>query len=1041
MNNRKKELQILIDKFDRLYQSGNFDKQSEASARTWVENFLKIFGWDVSNPFEISQESRISQMATERMSEIESTHKIPDYALMCGERVLAYLDVKRIDIDISSCKDSAFQIRSYGWSSGTPSSFVTNFKEMAIFDSRHKPDKKDSADKGRVYHLKYNDYINNFDVLEKHFSKDSVQKGELSKIYSQHEQIKGSKTLDEDFSELLGKWRLIFANEIYKRKKMDVHKIQDYVQKILDRVLFLRVAEGKNIEEFGSLKNISPEGDLHKKILSLCKNRFDSKYDGYLFGDMSEDEDYCLSDNLLKEFIQNLYFPFPYRFEVIPTEIFGNMYEQYLGKRLVEKRGHLIDDFKPEYQKTRGAIYTPKYIVDAICFNTLKGICSFEDIESILKLNILDMSCGSGSFLLGIFDYLENRIKTVIKNKHVADGQYDGWFWINPKNNRCYLTALAKRKIISACIYGIDIDSQAVEIAKLSLALKVVEGSESNPSEILGLQSPSPRILSSIDKNIKNGNSLVDRKIFDLFPELIDKHESLEKIKVFDWDEDGTFKNVMLGRGGFDAIVGNPPYVETKHYKEENPYLHKLLTLPDGKRFYKSAAGGKIDVAIPFIERGVDKLNKNGRLGYIVQSRFFKTDYGKAARKHLCENTYLESIMDFGEAKIFKGRNTYTAILTCSKTTKQRFKYKKITHIEKEAIELNNFFENAKSWHSFKYSNMKHGSPWNFSNPELLKLLESLCERHRLIKDQKNINLKVGLQVTWDKVYHLKPMRETAKHIIGKNGLNNEIKIEREACRPTVCNERLYPFASLKANVYSIFPYDIIDSPKGKKAQEILFSDFKKRYPLAGKYLLSLKDEILQRVKTVEGDQEWHLYPYPKNLAAQNQAKIIFPTTICDTAVSVDEKGEFYQDNVRIYSLIVDSGDVELYQSIASILNSDLFNYLAKVTCNPLQGGHIQFNKQFIEQIPLPEKIFTEQPLRKKLADIGQDIFSLQIKYLQTPRLQNSIEKSIKEKWRKLNIVVESDLYELKESEKSIYNSFPPMDRFGYFLSQVKRTQ
>ena len=1038
MERRNKKLGNLVKKFDCLYGSGNFDNTSEASARTWVEELLKIFDWDVSNPAEVDQESKIPQKATEKMSEIGSNHKIPDYTFLSGDTVRAYLDVKKIDIDISKSKESAFQIRSYGWSSGTPCCFITNFREMAIFDSSYKPEKGDAADKGRAFYFKYNDYIKNFEMLEKHLLRDNVQSGKL-RTYYQNEQKKGSKSLDEDFSELLSNWRLKFANEIYKSGQRDICKVQSNVQKILDRILFLRIAEGKNIEVFGTLKETAKKKNIHKKIISLCKGRLDHKYDGYLFGKNIKEEDMYIDDKLLKDFIECLYFPFPYKFEVIPAEIFGNMYEQYLGKRLVLGQEGLVDEFKPEYQKSQGAVYTPKHIVDAICFNTIESISSFKSIDSILKLNVLDMSCGSGSFLLGIFDYMESKIKSVVKSKHIANGQYRDWFWINPKNNQCYLTATAKRKIIVSCIYGIDIDPQAVEIAKLSLALKVIEGSESNPSEILGLKFSTPKILDSIDKNIKNGNSLVDRVVFDIFPKLIDDHESIEELKIFDWDDTQNFKNVMVDHGGFDAIVGNPPYIETKHYKNESPWLHKLLTLTSEDSIYKTASGGKVDVAMPFIERGISKLNKNGRLGYIVQNRFFKTDYGKATRKYLCENTYLDSIMDFGEAKIFKGRNTYTAIMTFSKSKKEKIYYKKIDCLENSILDLGGCFQNMSDWHSFQYHSIKDGNPWNFSNPELLKLLESLGNRHPYIKQQENIHLKVGLQVTWDKVYHLKKAKESGKYITGTNGFGDTIKVEKDSCRPIVCNEKLYSFAKLSANVYSLFPYDVIETKNGRKAQEILFSDFKKRFPLAGKYLLNRKKDILSAVTTLPNDEQWHLYTRKQNLASQCQPKIIIPTTVPYSIAIVDEKGDFYQDNVRVFSMILNNPNKSIYWAIASILNSSLIANLSLVVSPPQQNKYIHFNKQFIEPLPLPIKIFTDQTLSKKIASIGQDIFSMQEKYLTTKRLLGSIEKSIEEKWRVLDRMVEDELYELKPPEKKILTSSSrSLNRFQYFLSQTR---
>lgn len=1029
MNLKKKKLKELVDKFDTYYKSGQFDNSSEATARTWIEDFLEIFDWDISNPLEVDQESRISIEAQTRMLEIDSEHKTPDYALMLGDEALSYIDVKKVNLDISHSKKFTFQIRSYGWSSNTPCCFLTNFRELSIYDSRFKPLKDDNPSTGRVHYFRYTDFVENFEVIEQHILKRNVQSKKLNDLYGQYERLRGFKSLDEDFSELLSEWRLKFADLIFKKNpNSNIEDIQSEVQFLLDRIIFLRVAEGKSVEPFGTLKDLSEKSECYKKYKKLCEKKYKKKYRGYLFEDKKSLE-YRISDELFREFISKLYFPYPYRFEVVPIELLGNMYEQYLGKQLVIEKGRLKDEFKPEYQKTKGAVYTPRYIVDTICKSTLDPFFEKDKNPSILSLDIIDPACGSGSFLLGIFDYLEKQVKKDIKNK-----AYKDWYIIDPRRNKKHLKVSSKRMLINSCIYGIDIDPQAIEVSKLSLALKTLEGCESEPSKLLQLNTIEPKILNRIGENIKNGNSLVDSRILEVFPDLVDDINRLDKLRIFDWEKE--FEAVFKKKGGFDAVVGNPPYIKQKYYKRVNPDMYEFITHKD--KVYNTSGGGQLDIAIPFIERGIEKLNPNGRMSYIVTNRFFKTDYGKSAREYFNLNGFLDFIFDFGELKVFKGRSTYTCIINATKKKNQSLKYKKVNSLKNIEYKLSDYFLEKNKWTNINYSQIDN-KPWNFSYPELLQLKESLLQRHLSIGGQSDIHLKIGLSLPWNKVYHIKPIDIKKNVLIGENGFRNLVHIELDSCRPMICNEKFFSFREAKADVYAIFPYDIIF----EKDVEIKFSEFCKRFPLAGDYLSINKERLKKEVETYDEDERWHLYIYKKNLVSQNQPKILLPTTIVDTVATVDEKGELYQDNVRIYSMIFDNPSVELYWAVSGVLNSTLINCMAKMTTNPLQEGHVQFNKQFIEPIPFSLKHIRDNiKLQQKLCRISKDIYKLQKRFFTSGvNTQNSIKVSIVSKWSELDKLVENELYKLSDSEKKILKNFPrKWDRFEYFKKQVKNT-
>lgn len=437
----------------------------------------------------------------------------------------------------------------------------------------------------------------------------------------------------------------------------------------------------------------------------------------------------------------------------------------------------------------------------------LEPLAKTSSIENILQINVCDPACGSGSFLLGVFDFIERKIIEL----YVKDPKpkYKEWFYQDTESNQFYLTTYAKRAIIENCIYGIDLDPEAVEVAKMALALKILENSEKQTIHLdeLGLQDK--EILNGIGKNIKRGNSLVDNTAFNILPGFNDDIEAIKQTLPFDFWDENNFGKIKNDPGGFDAIVGNPPYIETKHYKQALPAQYDFV-----KKYYKTGKDGKTDIAVPFIERSLELLNKNGRMGFIVQNRFFKTDYGKATRELLDSNNYIEQIIDFGELKIFQGRMTYTCTLILSRKPHNTFHYSKIYNLDGIWETLNNL-EKIKNPTLLKVKlptgSLGNGC-WSFSHPELLELKTKMIEKHGILKDVNEINIKVGLQVLWDKVYHIIPDKIKNGVLFGKNRLGNDVKIEEAACVKIICNENFYTWRNLKSDVYALFPYEIKDS-------------------------------------------------------------------------------------------------------------------------------------------------------------------------------------------------------------------------------------
>jgi type I restriction-modification system DNA methylase subunit len=286
-----------------------------------------------------------------------------------------------------------------------------------------------------------------------------------------------------------------------------------------------------------------------------------------------------IDDKPLKDIIKSLYYPdSPYEFSVLPADILGQAYEQFLGKVIRLSPGHraIVED-KPEVKKAGGVYYTPTYIVEYIVKNTVGKLLENKNPKQVAKLKILDPACGSGSFLINAYQYLLDWHR----DWYIKDGTKK---WATVRSPVLYqgyggdwrLTTTERKRILLNNIHGVDIDSQAVEVTKLSLLLKVLEGEN---EETLNRQFKlfHERALPDLGSNIKCGNSLIGPDFYKNKQMSFLDDEERYRINVFDWQAE--FPEIMKS-GGFDVVIGNPPYGASLS-QEEASYLLANLKLQD----------------------------------------------------------------------------------------------------------------------------------------------------------------------------------------------------------------------------------------------------------------------------------------------------------------------------------------------------------------------------------------------------------------------------------------------------------------------------
>lgn len=992
-------LKHLIDKYQTARANGSLDNTSEATMRTWIDELLGIFGWNVQDTHQVLTEHTLNKAERQKLKTIGSTNVRPDYTLVNGKIPLAFVDAKSLDVNIETSKDAAFQIRSYGWSIGAPFSVVTNFEQLAVYDCSYMPHVDDEASYARRFYARADEYVEKIDVLDTILSRSNVISGNLIFV-----QPKGN-ALDENFSKMLGKARIDFAKAIIDNNTIEnIGVLSYYVQTIINRILFIRVCESRGLEVDGLLNKFA-EGNFWEEFKSSSYGDFYDHYDGPMFKRIPPLQSLQIDNNVFKSFLNNLYYPSPYRFDVIPLKTLSDIYDLFLGYQLVVDGSEVKDELKSEFKKSNGAITTPESIVNQVIECTIPQSDIYNlSIEQIFDLKLIDIACGSGVFLVGAYDYLVKLIEKKLERKQDCDSN------LFADLDHPVLNIDGRRKLINNCIYGVDINLEAVEVSKMSLCLRLIDNYSPEDFGTVGLLGS--QILKGIGNNIRCGNSLVGTDIEHNFPELSDNIKELQATNAFDWHS--AFPDIFEN-GGFDYVIGNPPYVEVKNYNVGLPTMAAYI-----KKFYSSSKNGKIDLAIPFIEKGINLLNSNGRLGFIVQKRFFKTEYGKGIRELLTRHKFINGIYDYQETDLFADRITYVAIIVCDK----------------------NIANNNTVWyHNSSTNDTLHinattlsGTPWHFENAQLNAIRLRLTESLGTLKDVCKV--KVGVQVLWNDAFQIHVDRIEDGLIHGHSAIDQNVIIEEAACRPLLCNEHFAPLTKRDYSTYALFPYDVTDEGK---VTELSITDISERYPRAYNYLMSHRALITSKVQTLPdknrnylADEHWHLYTRANNHSAVYE-KLVVPMTALYPQASVVMDKHIYCDNANMFFIqIPDATEDKLY-ALSALINSTIFYSFARSIANPQQGGYYKFNKQFLNPVPIPKEAFKNCTAEiKKLAEIARriEVLNEQIR-ISEGKQTSGLENSLKLLWSKLDELC-NKLYGITKEEKNILYSTLRFDRNPY---------
>jgi len=632
IDNAKDEIASLIKHFRKNLDYVHSQSYKEVQARQeFIDPFFIALGWDVRNESRAAMQYR--EVIPEVSQDVEGHKRAPDYVFRVGRDPVFFVEAKKPGVQIKSASDSAYQLRRYAWSAKLALSILTDFEELAVYECLKRPSEKDKASAGRIKIVNYDEYIDHLQEIWDIFSRDAVWSGSFDQFTQSARGKRGTSEVDSEFLKEIEGWRDELAHNFALRNpKLNIDDLNDVVQLTIDRIIFLRMAEDRGMEPYGQLRELADGKNIYKKLIKEPCRRADERYNSGLF-DFSTDKltpKLDLDDKVMKYIIDDLYFPqSPYEFSVLPAEILGNVYEQFLGKVIRLTPGHFAKvEEKPEVKKAGGVYYTPAYIVEYIVKNTVGKMVEDKSPKQLEKLHVLDMACGSGSFLLGAFDYLLNHYLQWYISHY--PGKHPKALWKHRDDWR--LTTSEKKRILLTHIFGVDIDRQAVEVTKLSLLLKVLEGEN---DQTLSTQMDliiKERALPNLDQNIKCGNSLIGPDYFtgDLIPD----RDEMKRVNPFDWNQE--FKEIMKD-GGFDCVIGNPPY-GADFDETEKIYLQEK---------YKNQSY-QLDSYLLFLEKAVSSLlHVNGMYGMIIPNPWLTNLLQRSIRVFVVENTRVHNIVHF----------------------------------------------------------------------------------------------------------------------------------------------------------------------------------------------------------------------------------------------------------------------------------------------------------------------------------------------------------------------------------------------------------
>lgn len=942
----KSAIVALVNKFSSNKDGHLKPSYNETLLRNdFLNPLFEAFGWDIHNKTSRSTNEReVILEENLRKSAFENSRK-PDYTFRLFSERKFFLEAKKPSVHINNDPDAARQVRRYGFTAKLKISVLSNFEYLAIYDCSVKVQADDNEKKALVKIYHYTEYERNFDEIYDYLSKDSVYSGKFDKTWAHIEEQLKRFSVDELFLKQINGWRLLLGTEIYKCKAgIFEQQLNDIVQSYLNSIIFLRVCEDRNLEDYQTLLRFATKKDFHALVSKF--QMADKKYNSGLFKQQLKEQVLENSKSVFWEIIKQLYYPeSPYSFSVFSSDILGNIYETFLAEKLFIKSGHIVLEKKPEHVD-RDIITTPTYIINDILKQTVSPFCNGKSDKEIFSARFADIACGSGAFLLETFQLLSD----ILVDYYLKT---DKSKLIRLSINTYKLPFKTKRKLLESCIFGIDKDYSAVQATKFGLLLKLLESEDNNSIPTTGA------ILPELSGNISFGNSLLT----------VGQVERTMRTEV----------NPFNFKEKFNVIVGNPPYMKSEDMKNITPQEFELY-----KKYYKSAFK-QFDKYFLFIEKGLSLLEKNGYLGFIVPSKFIKVGAGKNIRNLLKESESIKQLISFGAHQVFSDKTTYTCLLILNNAKHAAFDYFEV--------------KDLLAWKARKISRdgldtvateSLDDDVWVLMPGYLTGVYDKINKQSipltELVTENNIFN---GIQTSANNIYVNKPIRVDKNYYYFLNN-GRSWKVEKEVTRPyfqtSDGNDNLYTYRLFQPNSIVIYPY----KKTANGIEFIKIADLKAKYPFAYAYLNYHKKELADPKRDVKPEpktsREWYRYGRHQSLdKCEVPEKIIVGVLSLGNKYAIDRcKTLISSGGTAGYCMItMPTGSPYSIYYIQALLNSKYLEWTSSLIGEVFRGGYIARGTKVLKRLPIRVINFKdagEKDLHDKISITQKALVNIQTK-------------------------------------------------------------
>lgn len=949
MKHFKSEIEPLIDSFrvgKGVYLSAS--KYSEAQARMdFIDKFFIGLGWDVDN----------SQMLHPAKREVivEQTNQKsqrPDYTFRVDGISVFHVEAKRPSVDITTNIDAIFQARRYGYTDEHPIVVLTNFRQLSIYDATIPVHEADEAETGLLFQSDYNRFVSDAAIIEQFLGHHNVGSDDWNKLVNKHVPAKYLRA-GERFFNHLRQWRIeLGSNIVQNHPTIPEDELNDFTQLILNRLLFIRMCEDRGLELEHELRDAAADDRLAVKQLF---NKLDARYNTGLFEDSNaKNASLSLIDgDVLRKIVNRLYAPMsPFSYAILDADFLGRVYELSLAEKLsvIKNDDNKVDvvlESKDEY-RMRDVVTTPQALVDAVVQRALKELP-----DSVNNPRVFDFATGSGRFLVSAYrNIVSKEIARRLDNKKFHT-------LVKTGINDFDLPFADKVKIVRKQLFGIDIDFNAVEVARFSILVSLLE------NETVETLPVGPGILPDLSENIIHGNSLVRPSMEN--PEWLDN-----PIYAIDLDS--------VGFNSFDLVIGNPPYVSTEDMKKINSTEFSIV---EGAF---STLLRQWDKYFAFVELASQKLSKNGAIGVVIPNKWLTTVSAASLRELLDSEVYINWLQNFTYHPVFEKKQIYVCGLVAAKHQKKYIEYAEPSSIDGITDTTPMYRLERKSWIPAPASN-----PWVLpSNKEQEVVLRAIYKNS--IPLGEIVEARNGLQTSANDVFVIKNAIDnrdgtvTFSTKIRGDKLKHSWVIEDSLLIPYLDDSKgINSFDYVESDAYLLFPYA---SDGSRLCGKSLISEevMEKKYPKTYSYLSYCKDRLLKRDRGARRQMQdsGAFYAYGRGQAlgyATASPKIFYSVNQRGDKYGLDCQGVAFQSGgtageVALFPL---DYDYSLDYILGLLAQPEIELFLRK-RGSPFRGGYFARGTDVISSVPVPKIDFARKEdvdFHDRVVDIVREIRSL----------------------------------------------------------------